>query len=144
MVYTTRRFHLKKHEKFLSFKQYFKVFKFQTTFSYSQTILMVWVLHQSPLRTKKNYHKKFISPFTFDLWWVSTSRINDTHAIASLLSHAFRLLFLECCTKFNSIVTSIYQRKESLWCKVECLDKTKKSKNIYTNKYQRCKDKNII
>ena len=53
MVYTTRIFHFKKHEKFISFKQYFKVFKYQTIFSYCQTILMVQVLHQSPLGTKK-------------------------------------------------------------------------------------------
>ena len=31
-------------------------------------------------------------------------RINDTHAFATLLLHAFRLLFLECYAKFNSIV----------------------------------------
>ena len=37
----------------MTFKQYFKVFKFQTTFSYCQMILMVWVLHQSPSERKK-------------------------------------------------------------------------------------------
>ena len=54
MVYTTRIFHFKKHEKFILFKQYFKVFKFQTTFSYCQIILMVRVLHQSFLGRKKS------------------------------------------------------------------------------------------
>ena len=53
MIYTTRTFHFKKHEKFISFKQYFKVFKFQTTFSYRQMILMVRVFHQSPPGTEK-------------------------------------------------------------------------------------------
>ena len=88
MVYTSRTFRSKKREKFLSFKQYFKVFKFETTFSYCQMILMVRVLHQSSLGTKKakNYHEKFISLFFFDLWWVSTSRINDSHPIPTLLS----------------------------------------------------------
>ena len=70
-------------------------------------ILIVRGLHHRPSERKKakNYYEKFVSPFFFDLWWVSTSRINDTHAIATLLSHAFRLLFLEWYTKFNSIVT---------------------------------------
>ena len=53
MAYTTRTFHLKKHELFKSFKQYFKVSKFQSTFSYCHMILMVRVLHQSPFGTKK-------------------------------------------------------------------------------------------
>ena len=40
MVYNTRTFHFKKQKKFISFKQYFKLFKFQTTFSYCQMILI--------------------------------------------------------------------------------------------------------
>ena len=108
MVYTIRTFHFKKRKKLILFKQYFNVFKFQNyLLLFSDGLNGSSASPIAPRNEKKgkNFHEKFISPFFFDLWWVSASRINGNHAIATLLSHAFGLFFLECYTKFNSIVT---------------------------------------